>query len=99
MATLKQATANAIAFARETLGEERTRDIRVEEIEPTTAETGKPAWRLTLSMRSDPTPSESVGSLADLVEVFSARRDYRTFTVLKDSGEVESMKLRQLADA
>jgi hypothetical protein len=28
----------------------------------------------------------------------TARREYKSFTVLKDNGEVKSMKIRELAD-
>jgi hypothetical protein len=96
MASLQEATANAIAFARDTLGPERTQDIRLEEIESTTAD-GQAAWLITLSMRNPP-PGD-LEKLGDLTALFSTRREYKTFTVLKHNGEIESMKMSQLADA
>jgi hypothetical protein len=45
---LKEAVRNAIVFAVGTLGQERTGDIRLEEIESSTVE-GRPVWLITLS--------------------------------------------------
>jgi hypothetical protein len=99
MASIKEATANAIAFAREALGPERTKGIRLEEIESTTLD-GQAAWRITLSMIPPPQVEGQLTSLGDLAAAFSqTRREYKTFTVLKGNGEVESMKIRELADA
>jgi hypothetical protein len=88
MVSIQEATANAIAFAREALGPERTKDIRVEEIESATV-----AWRITLSMTAPPV---DVPTLSDLASLFNTRREYKVFTVSKESGEVESMKIREL---
>ena len=88
MATLQQATENSIAFARASLGPERTHGIRLEEIESAT-EGGKEVWRITLSVPD----SSPMNALA----VFSTRREYKRFTVLKDTGEVTSMTIRELS--
>ncbi len=93
---IKDAVRNAIAFAIESLGEERTRGIRLEEIESSTVGE-RPVWLITLSseMKTKGQPSlrraleEAVG--ADI------EREYKTFTVAKDSGEILSMKIRVLA--
>jgi hypothetical protein len=96
MASIKEATQAAIAFAREALGPERTTGIRLEEIESTTVD-GQAAWHITLSMI---TPPEQHGTLGDLASVLgTTRREYKSFAVLKDTGEVQSMKIRELADA
>jgi hypothetical protein len=88
MATLQEAAQNAMAFALASLGPERTHGIRLEEIESAT-EGGKEVWRITLSI----TDSNPMTALA----MFSTRREYKRFTVLKDTGEVTSMKIRELS--
>ena len=92
MASIKEATENVIAFAKETLGPERTADARLEEIESTNV-AGEDAWLITLSMTS---PDDVPGSLASILR---KKREYKTFTVRKTDGEVTSMKIRELADA
>lgn len=76
-----------MAFARETLGPERTNGIRLEEIESTDA-SGKEAWLITLSML---VPSVGFDLLGQ------GPRSYKIFTVLKSTGEVTAMKIRELA--
>lgn len=95
MVSIKEATANAVAFARDALGAERTKGVRLEEVESTTV-AGKDAWLITLSMIAP--PSDNIGR-AFAEGVLNSKRDYRTFTVIKSDGEVKSMKIRELADA
>ena len=90
MATIKEATQSAIAFARESLGEERTRGLQLEELE-SAMEDGVDVWRITLSMADH-------DALNPWVEV-SGRREYKTFTVVKATGEVTSMKIRGMSAA
>ena len=88
MASIKEATERALAFAQAALGTERTAGARLEEVESTKVN-GEDAWLITLSMiRPEP-----------LYPLMRSKRDYKSFTVLKDSGEVTSMKIRELADA
>ena len=88
MATIQEATRNAIAFAIESLGAERTKSLQLEEVESAT-EGGVDVWRITLSMpETNP---------MNVLAAFSARRDYKTFTVVKASGEVTSMKIREMS--
>ena len=90
MATIQEATANAIVFAQTSLGSERTKELRLEEIESVT-EGGTEVWRLTLSMPDrDPT---------NVLSAFSPRREYKTFTIVKSTGEVTSMKIREMSKA
>jgi len=90
MATIQEATANAIVFARTSLGSERTKELRLEEIESAT-EGGTEVWRLTLSMPDrDP---------MNVLSAFSPRREYKTLTVVKSTGEVTSMKIREMSKA
>ena len=94
MVSIKEATENAIAFARAALGLERTAGIRLEEIESTIV-AGEDAWLITLSTLSD----EMLPVLPNSAALFGkARREYKTFTVIKRDGEVKSMKIRELAD-
>jgi hypothetical protein len=88
MATIQEATQNAMAFARESLGPERTKAMQLEEIESAT-EGGLDVWRITLSM------PDSLNPLA----AFGGRRDYKTFAVVKGNGEVLSMKIREMSKA
>jgi hypothetical protein len=90
MATIPEATQNAIAFARESLGAERTNGLRLEEIESGT-EGGTEVWRITLSM-PDSNPMVAW-------PLFSPQREYKTFTVVKSTGAVTSMKIREIAKA
>jgi hypothetical protein len=94
MVTIKEATENATAFAKAALGAERTRSIRLEEVESTAAD-GEEAWLITLSMLAeadDPLPNPAT--------IFARpKREYKTFKVLKQNGDVTSMRIRELADA
>jgi hypothetical protein len=90
MATIQEATQNAIVFARESLGEERTKFLQLEEIESAT-EGRKDVWRITLSM-PESYPTNPLSAL-------NLRREYKTFTVVKSTGEVLSMKIRELSKA
>ena len=92
MVSIKEATNNAAAFAREALGAQRTEGIRLEGVESTTVD-GKDAWLITLSMFIAD-ESSIVAQLAG-----AGNREYKSFTVVKDDGEVRSMKIRELADA
>ena len=96
MLGIQEATKSAIAFAQFALGPDRARDLRLEEAESTTVG-GKEVWLITLSL---PVPKGDSGELNLLSEMLKTRaREYKSFTVLKDSGEVTSMKIRALADA
>ena len=90
--SIKEATANAIEFARAALGPERTNGVRLEEVESTNVG-GRDVWLITLSMIS---PEEQLDPIA--AAFGHARREYKTFTVLKDNGEIRSMKIRELAN-
>ena len=97
MVEIKQAVSNAIAFATETLGTERTLDIRLEEIESSEA-SGIPVWLITLSNvlirpQDGPLARIRVGSGV----VTGMEREYKVFAVAKSNGNVLSMKIRQVA--
>lgn len=86
MATIQEAVQNAVVFARDSLGVDRTSGLRLEEIESAT-EGSIEVWRVTLSMIE----SDTVSAL------LSSRREYKTFAVEKATGEVTSMKIRELS--
>jgi hypothetical protein len=87
---IDQAVQTATAFASKSLGEQRTQNIRLEEIESSTIG-GQPVWLITLShgRNLSPAVSQLLGADGD--------REYKVFTVTKDTGEVLSMKIRLLA--
>jgi hypothetical protein len=96
MATIKEATENAAAFARETLGPARTQGLRLEEIVAET-ENGHDVWHITLSMVAE----ENVNGLNQLGLALGAigpKRDYKVFAVRKDTGEVTAMRIRELSN-
>ncbi|HXF27501.1 MAG TPA: hypothetical protein VN610_09510 [Bryobacteraceae bacterium] len=92
--SIAKATENAIKFARDALGPVRTAAVRLEEVASTEVN-GKDTWVITLSMINPDDPLNSPIGAA----LGRGRREYKSFTVLKDSGEVTSMKIRELADA
>jgi hypothetical protein len=99
MATIQEATRNATIFAQQALGQERTQGMRLEEIESAT-EDGQPVWHITLSMLSHE-PDDSPPPKAISASIFGGprKREYKTFSVVKDTGEVTSMKIRELSNA
>ncbi len=94
MVTIKEATTNAMAFAVSALGPDRTRGIRLEEVEFTTI-AGQDVWLITLSMIT----AVEVAGIGIIPTVFDNKREYKVFAVLRSNGEVLSMKIRELANA
>jgi len=95
MVDIKDAVTAAIEFARNSLGSERTANIRLEEIESSSVN-GKEVWLITLS-----TPIQDGGpftGMRDLASVLGAdtKREYKVFTVSKSDGNVLAMKIRLL---
>ncbi len=86
MVTIQQATEKAMEFALAALGPERTKGLRLEEVD-----SQPDAWLITLSMVSDVALNPIAAALG--------KREYKIFKVLKQDGEVKSMKIRELADA
>ncbi len=97
MVTVKQAAESAAAFATSTLGEGRTAGMQLEE-----AELGKfldrDAWQITLSMLR-PNSLGVNNALSNAISGTSmfAPRDYKTFLVDRETGEILSMRIRELA--
>jgi hypothetical protein len=96
MVDIKVAVANAIQFARNSLGLERTTNIRLEEIESSIVD-GRAVWLVTLSNSLiDQGPLAPIRAAVAALGADTAR-EYKVFTVAKDDGEVLSMKIRLLA--
>ncbi|HEY1218153.1 MAG: hypothetical protein ABSE42_13425 [Bryobacteraceae bacterium] len=87
---LKQAVANAIGFATEAL-DNRAQGVQLEEVESVDTN-GTGVWLITLSMTDHP-PSSATSPMLDAY--LNRRRDYKIFTVRKDTGEVIAMKIRE----
>jgi len=83
----KQAVANAIEFAANVLGN-RAQDVQLEELESSQID-GVDVWLITLSMIRP--------NRLGISGFNTGSRDYKTFTVRKDTGEVIAMKIRELA--
>lgn len=96
MVDVKSAVANAIQFAKVSLGPERTAGIRLEEVESASID-GKQAWLITLS--AIPVERQSLPEFAAVYLGADAGREYKVFAIDKDTGEVLSMKMRLLQTA
>ena len=85
MIPVKDAVARAVQFARNTLEPPRTSELLLEEVESGTVG-GQDVWLVTLSM-------PRVSTFGPLL----SGRDFKTFTVHGETGEVLSMKIREVA--
>ncbi len=94
MVDIKAAVAAAKAFAASTLEPTRDSQLLLEEVEIGTV-SGREVWLITLS---HPKPVFNIHD--NMANLASGRgRDYKTFSVDSDSGQVLSMKIRELAHA
>lgn len=84
MIPIKDAIEKAVGFARGVLEPARTGTILLEEVETGTL-SEKGLWLITLSL---PDP--------DYPQSFGGHRQYKTFTIDGETGEVLAMKIRQL---
>ena len=96
MIDVKQAVANAKEFAQTTLGGKHS-DYSLEEFERDTYK-GREVWLITLGMPRN-VAEPAIPALGDRLGALlgPADREYKTFAVDADSGEVLAMKLRVLA--
>jgi hypothetical protein len=88
MLDVKQAVAAAVAFMKDVLEPSRAKDLLLEEVELARAD-GRQVWRVTISM---PTP-------VVLSNVLSGSRDYKALKVDAETGQVQSMRIRELTEA
>jgi hypothetical protein len=90
MVTIQEAVRKAKEFA-QGLFEVTPGDLRLEEIDSGTAD-GLPVWLITLSMPS--------GTRISLLRAGQWNgRDYKTFAVTKENGDVLTVKIREFAAA
>ena len=90
MVSVKEAVARAVEFAQNLLEPSRILGLRLEEVERTGLN-GDGPWSITLSM-----PRQHSG-----MDILAGKdpREYKTFLVNSETGEVLSMKIRELANA
>ncbi len=103
MVSVKEAVAKAIEFAQSILAQSvldpvRISELRLEEVEMTKVN-GEDAWSITLSMLRPQSPLEQVAAATQLTALLGNRpREYKTFAVNSQTGQVLSMKIRELAN-
>jgi hypothetical protein len=95
MVTIQEATQNAMAFAAAALGPERTQGLRLEEVESST-ENGVSVWYITLSMVDREQGTSAMGSA--FAALVSPKREYKRFTIVKETGDVTAMHIREVAN-
>ncbi|MFC2996819.1 hypothetical protein ACFODO_16450 [Acinetobacter sichuanensis] len=71
--------------------DEKPLDVRLEEIELDDSD----KWLVTLSYYKEPTGQSTTGLMAIASALNSASRDYKVITIDKNSGKVESIKIRK----
>ena len=86
MIPVKDAVARAVQFAKNTLEPSRTSELLLEEVEPSTVG-GQEVWLITLSMPRVSAFGQSLSA-----------REFKTFTLDGETGQVLSMKIREVAD-
>jgi hypothetical protein len=94
MASIKEASESAIAFAQQALGNDRIKGARLEEVESVEID-GKDCWLITLSML-DP---DDMSAALTLNPFSQGRRTYKKFAVQKHDSQVLSMTIRELTTA
>jgi hypothetical protein len=87
MVDVKQAVAAAIGFTKDVLEPARATDLLLEEVELGRSN-GRQVWRITISV---PKPT-------GLSNVLTAARDYKSLKVDVETGKVQSMRIRELAE-
>jgi hypothetical protein len=95
MISVKEAIDKAGAFTANILGPERATGLQLEEVELGSFK-GKDAWQITLSMRR-PNPFDVASNSAIATLSSYGPRDYKIFMVDRETGDVLSMTIRELA--
>lgn len=90
MIPVKNAIQAAMQFVADNFGEGVLANLRLEEVEPSADDA---FWEITLSMVRGTGP----GAMAAVLGGDSRARDYKTVTVDARTGDVKSVKIRQLA--
>lgn len=97
MIPIQLAVDNAVGFARKVLEPTRTGEMLLEEVDTSTVD-NKEIWLITLSIPRPKPSSTSLSALGSLGSLYGDRQ-YKTFAVDGQTGEVLSMKIRQLSGA
>ncbi len=97
MVTIKEATQNAMRFARDALAPSRAADMRLEEVDSSTLG-GQEYWFITLSMVNS-NASRQLDEIAVALDQSNSNLASKIFNVLKETGAVTSMKIREFAAA
>jgi hypothetical protein len=90
MVDVKEAVAAAVVFMKHVMEPSRATDLLLEEVELARADR-RQVWRVTISMPKPVAFRDVVSGARD--------RDYKTFTVDAETGQVKSMRIRELAEA
>jgi hypothetical protein len=100
MVSVKEAVAKAIEFAQSVLDPARLSGLRLEEVDTTRVD-GDDIWLITLSMLIPQAPTEQILGATEFLTSRrrEAPRDYKVFTVNSRTGQILSMKIRELANA
>lgn len=94
MISVPEALDSAVRFSAQIFGKEVAQSARLEEVDLGQRD-GMATWEITLSFILPESPSISTG----LLPFVATKRTYKSFTILKETGEVLSMKIRELAGA
>ena len=95
MITAKEAVAAAAAYMKDIYG--NPEGLLVEEIEQDSANR---VWRVTMGfwLALPPRRPSGLNALAEMMEPIRVKRTFKALEVSMDSGEVMSMKIRQLPE-
>jgi hypothetical protein len=94
MIAVNEAVERAGEFAVSVLGKDRATGLQLEEVELGSFK-DREAWQITLSTRR-PTPFDGASNAAIGLNPYGPR-DYKTFVVDRETGDVLAMKIRELA--
>jgi len=99
MVSVKEATEKAIEFAKTVLHPAQATALRLEEID-TSKRDAESIWLITLSMPELSHMTSLMLQTPSITELLGpSRREYKTFAVSRETGEVLSMKIRELANS
>lgn len=94
MIPIELAVGNAVQFAKKVLEPGRSGEMLLEEVDTEVVD-NRPVWLITLSVPRPKPTGLTLGNMASVI----GDRQYKTFTVDGQTGEVLSMKIRLLSGA
>ena len=92
---VKQAVEAAKAYVPEAFAGEDVKEVRLEEVE---FDEARDVWKITLGLMRPALDSRS-GQVAAILGNTQYKRVYRVFSITDKTGEIKSIKMRQLEDA